>query len=603
MLGKRDLGFISWVDPYAKYENMQSEVFHSAVKEENAIYNNAVEKIDREKLSKWKTAFSRLPKKHEVQYSFNWLKYKIEISPDNRYIPTLTISVKDKPINVFKDVNTYGYTNDLFWFIADSTDGQEDLSLFIYDKDFELVKLVKQVGDTAVNTKTEIFYTGAYDYFWYNKLYKINNNLETTLLYEEQVEKFGLSLDMPSGQDDIFVIRRSALHQDLGMLVFKDKPKIAWIANGFGTKIPIDKNTIAYDKHFDKNKKIIEYPKKRFIKSVFKRKAQNTLYFIFTNDAKDSLYLYDDKTSSWTIIRPPATCDLKYIGELDSILVGTPNTPDQLYKLTKNNDLVLEKTYKGPIFNLDSGNTTTDVPWFSIYDNKQKQKGLIVYGYGSYGMSLRKSQQRLWIPWVEMGYTVAFLAIRGGRDNGDDWWDQSRTSGRRINGLMDFVTGTLYLQKTLGFNKKNTIIFGRSAGGFLVTAVSHLLINDITAIYAAKAYTDYLRTASNPKARQTVQESDEFGLATNPMDFLNILQISPQENIVKNPKRNPAVLLTGGLHDSEVPAYIPLKYVKALHDSNWKNAYIRNDNEGHFTKRSLEFREAEDAALLESLLN
>jgi oligopeptidase B len=201
-----------------------------------------------------------------------------------------------------------------------------------------------------------------------------------------------------------------------------------------------------------------------------------------------------------------------------------------------------------------------------------------------------------------MGYTVAFLAIRGGRDNGDIWWDQSRTSSRRINGLMDFVNGTRYLQQILGFNKKNTIIFGRSAGGFLVTAVSKLLINDIAAIYAAKAYTDYLSTASNVKARQTVQESDEFGLATNPVDFINILKISPQENIVKNPKQNPAILLTGGLNDSEVPVYMPLKYVKALRDSHWKNAYMRISAEGHFTKRSLEFKEAEDAALLETLL-
>jgi protease II len=598
----QDLGFISWLDPYVEYENMLSPVFHTAVKEENTIYDKAIQKIDKHKLNRWKQAFNKLPTTYDVFYSFTCIKYKIDISPDNRYIPTLTISVKDKHIHVFKAVTTYGNTDTLFWFIADSTDGQEDLSLFIYDKHFELVKTIKQVGDTAVNTKTEIFYTGAYDYFWYNKIYKINNSLETTLLYEEQVEKYSLSLDLPSDQDDIFITRRSALYQDIGILTYNKKQNIQWLTTGFGTKLPIDKTTIAYDTYFEKNNKMIKYPKDRYIKSTFKRKNRSELYFIFTNDAKDSLYLYDTKTNSWALIRPPSTCDLKYISELDFILVGTPNAPDELFKLTKENDLVLEKTYKGPKFDLSTGNTNTGVPWFSISDDKQSQKGLVVYGYGSYGMSLRKGQQRLWIPWVEMGYTVVFLGIRGGRDNGDIWWDQSRTSGRRINGLMDFVNGTRYLQQTLGFNKRNTIIFGRSAGGFLVTAVSKFLLNDIAVIYAAKAYTDYLCTASNLKARQTVQEGDEFGLATNPVDFLNILKISPQENIVKNPKTNPAVVLTGGLHDSEVPVYMPLKYIKALHDSNWKNAYMRISNEGHFTKPSLEFREAEDAALIESLI-
>ena len=101
---------------------------------------------------------------------------------------------------------------------------------------------------------------------------------------------------------------------------------------------------------------------------------------------------------------------------------------------------------------------------------------------------------------------------------------------------------------------------------------------------------------------QTVQEMDEFGLGENPADFLEILKISPQENIVQNPKNNPAVILTGGLNDSEVPAYMPLKYVKALKDASWSNVFTRIEKEGHFTKRELEFREAHDAALIESLI-
>jgi oligopeptidase B len=218
-------------------------------------------------------------------------------------------------------------------------------------------------------------------------------------------------------------------------------------------------------------------------------------------------------------------------------------------------------------------------------------------------MSMRKNQQRLWLPWLKQNFMIMNICVRGGGENGDAWWDASRTAQRRIVGINDFVTAVNFVQSTNGFNNKNTIIYGRSAGGLLVNAACFQLLDKIAVVYATKPYTDVLRTTTNLKEPQTIQECEEFGLAyNNPVDFYELAKISPYENIIKTPI-NPVILLTGGTHDTEVGPYMPLKYAKRLRDFGWKNVFCRvAKGEGHFTNKDKENGEAMDAALCESFL-
>jgi protease II len=154
--------------------------------------------------------------------------------------------------------------------------------------------------------------------------------------------------------------------------------------------------------------------------------------------------------------------------------------------------------------------------------------------------------------------------------------------------------------------EKNTIIYGRSAGGFLVTAAMYELMDKVAIVYAAKPYTDVLRTTTDPKARQAVQESEEFGLvknSNNVTDFIALAKVSPYENVPANPIVSPVVILTGGTNDSEVPASMPLRFAKRLQQNGWKNVYCRiQAGEGHFTDRDKEYAEANDGALCESII-
>ena len=510
----RDLGFVRWKDPYAKYETKDSVAFKEGIKEEQTIYNKAISDLDPKNVERWTTEFQALPKTYDILFSFSWLHYDIDVRPDNRYIPTLEIHIKNKNKKTFANIIEYGTTKNRLWLIYDSSNGKEQLSLFIYDENLSLVKEIENVGDTAVSNDDEIYFLSADHTFWFNKLYKITNSLETTQIYVEKEAKYILYLSSPKYQNTVFLLRKSAIYQDVGYIKIN---KIIWLEKGYGTKIPLKSETIAYNDFFVSSGKKINYPKHRYLEKAFYIK--DNLYFIFTNDTHNSLYLYED---GWTTVLEPTICDIKLLSEIDSVLISSPDSPSKVFKIHNKTTLHLVKILDGENFHMENG--LEPVPWYSV-SKTTESNGLIVNGYGSYGLSLRKNQQRIWIPWIKQGYTVAFVGIRGGRENGDSWWDESRTSSRRINGVMDFVKSVKHLQKKLGFSSNQTIIFGRSAGGFLVTAASAYLINDVKVIYAAKPYTDVLRTTSNIKASQTLQETDEFGLATNPVDFSEIIKI------------------------------------------------------------------------------
>jgi len=581
----RDLGFIKWSDKYAKYE--KEPAYSKGIKEEQVIYNTAIKSLPTKDIERWVEEFNKLPITYEILYSTKWLNYTIDVRPDDRYIPTIEININGKEKHTFKDLVDYGYNDKNLWLI---TEGSHAYSLFIYDANLKEHKEYKNVGETAVSTDDTIYYTSAENPFWFNKVVKLTDTRQ--ILYEEREEKYVLYLKKPKYQKDIFVLRKSAIYQDIGIL---ENDKLTWIAKGHGTKLPIDKDNIAYDKWFLHNGIKIKYPTNHYLEDVFL--INKDLYFIFTHDIYNSLFLYSE--NAWHQLIEPTVCEIKLIGSIDSVLIGEPHKPGTILNINKQT-IKLYKHLDGPTFSLEKG--VSPVPWFSVSDKSRTKKGVVFYGYGSYGMSIRKSQQRLWIPWIKQGFTVVFIATRGGRENGDDWWEKARTSERRINAIQDFVKGVKILQKKLGFNKTNTIIYGRSAGGFLVTAALNHLMNDIAMVYAAKPYTDVLRTTSNLKLGGSLQEADEFGLSTNPIDFLEIFKISPQENIIQNPITNPVILLTGGATDKEVPLYMPLKYAKALRDADWSQVYLRAEKEGHFTAKSNEFREAEDAALCEATI-
>ena len=585
----RDLGFIKWNDKYGKLENMNSNEFKVALQQEKATYNKVLENVPDSLIKAWSQTYERLPKIYDYYYEFYWLSYTIKVCAHNRLTPTISLENNSTKLQL-SSVNSFGKTTTYFWYVKDHSDGKEEQSLFILDEHLELVKEIKNVSEDVVSTGSDIFYTEQNKKFWSNTLFKITNGLTISKLYEESEEKYGLSVLKPKNQDAVFLLRKSAIYQDLAQIT---NGGLIWVDRGFGIKIPIDSKTLAYDSYFKHDGAKINYPPNNYLNSAFI--MNDRYYFIFKHDVFNSVFLYEN--TNWITIQEPLVADIISLPETDLLLVGQPHLPDQIRAIS--DKLTLTKQFPGPKYRLTFG--YENIPWFLVSPNTlSKPKGLVICGYGSYGMSLRKNQQNLWIPWIERGYAIAHICVRGGSENGERWWDQSRTALRRKIGIDDFCWGIHYLQKKLNYDATNTIIYGRSAGGFLVTAAANKMLNNIGVVYAAKPFTDVLRTVTNRNLTQVMQESEEFGyVAKDPVGFMEIAKVSPYENVQEKPKYNPAVILTGGVSDPEVELYMPLKFVKRLHDAGWKNAVIRIADEGHFTKKP---GEAYDAAMCEYFL-
>ena len=590
----RDLGFISWKDELAVFDDVNSYEFRRGVEEQKAIFNSAP--VNKKLLKEWTALYKGLPYSYPPYYSFRWAGHTIQVHQENRYIPVVSISVMDGKNYEFGGVVAFGIFDQFFWCIQDLSYGQERLTLNLYSHIMNKLQTINNVGDTAAYAGDYLYYLLADDIFWFNTIYRITVLGQKELIYKEKEQKYILKLLKPKGQDDVFVLRHSALHQDLGIIEDDD---VRWIVKGFGRKLPITSTCIAFSSFFSERRQKVYYPDGNSLVDVYSR--NNVKVFIFTKDATQSLYLY---THRWVPIIHPQVCELKFSESSEDVIMGVPNGPDRVIYLNKHFMPIVSKELRGPQYRLDSG--ASPLPWFSVLPNG-KPKGLVICGYGAYGMSMRKHQQRLWIPWLKRGFIVASVCVRGGGENGDYWWDGARTAQKRHYGIRDFVVGVNFLQKRYECYEKNTVLYGRSAGGFLVTAAMYELMDKVTIVYAAKPYTDVLRTTTNPKARQTVQESDEFGLIkneSNVTDFVALARISPYENVIDNPVVAPAVLLTAGTNDSEVPASMPLRFAKRLQQKGWKNVYCRIAvGEGHFTDRNKEYGEAHDAALCESIIN
>jgi oligopeptidase B len=237
---------------------------------------------------------------------------------------------------------------------------------------------------------------------------------------------------------------------------------------------------------------------------------------------------------------------------------------------------------------------------------KVSNKGLIVSCYGAYGMNGNCEYPIRWLPWLKNGYTLCIGMVRGGRENGDDWWKNGSTATKKINTFLDCVDVIQEAQKITGIKPSNTILHGRSAGGWNATYVGQKYNYLIGAIYAEVPYVDVLRTTTNPDLPLTKLEYDEFGDPLHkPEDFKQLMKISPMNNIPSGTEGSdmPFVLCRTGFYDRQVAPYEILKYATRLREKGWHCLVGFDKKSGHFAKMSDLFQQrGEDAAILDMIV-
>jgi oligopeptidase B len=213
----------------------------------------------------------------------------------------------------------------------------------------------------------------------------------------------------------------------------------------------------------------------------------------------------------------------------------------------------------------------TKVPISLVYRKGIKKDGsnpLLVYGYGSYGISMDPSFSSSSLSLLDRGFVYAVAHIRGGQEMGRAWYEDGKLYNKK-NTFTDFIACTEYLQKE-GFGRpERTFAMGGSAGGLLMGAVMNMRPDLYKGIIAAVPFVDVVTTMLDSSIPLTTNEYDEWGNPNDKAYFDYMLAYSPYDHI--EGKNYPTLLVTTGLHDSQVQYWEPAKWVAKLRDTKKDN--------------------------------
>ncbi len=205
------------------------------------------------------------------------------------------------------------------------------------------------------------------------------------------------------------------------------------------------------------------------------------------------------------------------------------------------------------------------VPVSLIYrKDKFKKDGTtpcLQYAYGSYGYSMIPffSSARLSI--VDRGFVFAIAHIRGGQEMGGAWYENGKMLHKK-NTFTDFVDVSKYLIENKYSAKDKLFANGGSAGGLLMGAITNMNPELYKGIVADVPFVDVITTMMDETIPLTSFEWKEWGNPNSKEEYEYMLSYSPYDNVEK--KNYPNLLVTTGLHDSQVQYWEPAKWVARL---------------------------------------
>jgi oligopeptidase B len=206
----------------------------------------------------------------------------------------------------------------------------------------------------------------------------------------------------------------------------------------------------------------------------------------------------------------------------------------------------------------------TRIPISIVYRKDTPRDGkapLLLYGYGSYGISMPVNFSSNRLSLLDRGVIYAVAHIRGGGELGKPWHDAGRMR-RKKNTFTDFIASAEHLIALRFTNSKKLIIEGGSAGGLLMGAVSNLRPDLFHTVITHVPFVDVLNTMLDATLPLTVGEYEEWGNPQIAEDHFYIKSYCPYTNLES--KAYPAMLVKTGLNDSQVMYWEPAKYVAKL---------------------------------------
>jgi oligopeptidase B len=186
---------------------------------------------------------------------------------------------------------------------------------------------------------------------------------------------------------------------------------------------------------------------------------------------------------------------------------------------------------------------------------------LLQYAYGSYGYSLDPTFSSARLSLLDRGFAYVLCHIRGGQELGRQWFEDGRMLNK-LNSFHDFIDCSEYLIREKYTSADKLFAMGGSAGGLLMGGIINMHPDLYKGVLAAVPFVDVVTTMSDESIPLTTGEYDQWGNPADQPYYEYMLSYSPYDNV--RAQAYPNMLVTTGLHDSQVQYYEPAKWVAKL---------------------------------------
>lgn len=512
----------------------------------------------------------------------------------------------------------------------------DTLSRRLYSIKFLNLESRKYYKETIQNTTGSIIWANDNKTVFYskkedttlrvNKIFRHEINSESKkdiLVYEEKDDEFSTGISKTKSQDYLIIYSRSTLSSEIRYLN-SNKPK-----EKFKLFLKREDNHEYSISHFSDNFYIMTNSKNSKNFRIMKCSINNTSfsnweeivphrddvliedielfneYFVIVERHKGLLKI---RIKNWN---KKNDYYLPMNGETYSASLGTNldfNTQKLRYNLSSliNPSSVIEFDMKTELKkvlknqevidkNFDPDNYVSKRIWAKSHDGikipisivkrketvVQKDTPLLLYGYGSYGITIDPYFSTTRLSLLDRGFVYAIAHIRGSEYLGRDWYENGKLLNKK-NTFLDFIYSAKHLINKQYSSSKNLYAMGGSAGGLLMGAVINMEPELFNGVIASVPFVDVMTTMLDDSIPLTTLEYDEWGNPNEIEYYKYMLSYSPYDNV--NKLNYPNLMITTGLHDSQVQYWEPAKWIAKLRDYNKSKNHLllhTNMDTGH----------------------
>jgi len=495
------------------------------------------------------------------------------------------------------------------------TNGSEYFSIFIED-----IQKQELLSPEIKNTTGDIVWSLDNNYIFYIRLdqnhrptkvfkHKIGSNSEKDLLiYEEKDPSFFCSINLSKTKNYLFI--RTADHEtseylfinlklnEIKPTLFKKRvKKIEYDLEHhekfflISTNVDNAKNfkiMISHEESYQKWEEFIPYEKvnlildfillKDWLVRLERTEGSENIIILNLNNKNQHKISFDEEAYNLSL-------DHGYEYETDTFRYSysSPTTPKSVFDYDcKSTKQELKKTQEVP-----SGHNKDDYICKKIFatshDNEKipitilYKKGvkldsnncLLLYGYGSYGISIPSNFSTNRLSLVDRGIVYAIAHIRGGKEKGYEWYENGKLLNKK-NTFFDFISCAEKLCEDKYTSPKKIVAQGGSAGGLLMGYIANERPDLFLGIIAQVPFVDICNTMLDEDLPLTVTEIPEWGdIKNDKKSFLYVKSYSPYDNVKK--QNYPHMLITGGISDPRVTYWEMTKWVAKLRENKTDN--------------------------------